>query len=92
MRMAISSHDQRVLIMIILLDFFLENEDTYFDKVRTTIYRQLGLLENQYFLSIRARYNTGRTSVYHFCLIPIQDERVANDISNGNNKNELEND
>jgi hypothetical protein len=38
--------------------FFLGNEDTYFDEVRTTIYRQLGLLENQYFFSIRVRYNT----------------------------------
>jgi hypothetical protein len=37
---------------------FLENTDMCFDEVRTTIYRQLGLLENQYFFSIRARYNT----------------------------------
>jgi hypothetical protein len=37
---------------------FLENDDACFDEVRTTIYRQLRLLENQYFLSIRAQYNT----------------------------------
>jgi hypothetical protein len=53
--------------------FFL-NEDTYFDEIRTTIYRQLGLLENQYFLSIRARYNTRGTSTYHFYLISIRDK------------------
>jgi hypothetical protein len=53
---------------------FLRNEDTCFDEVRTTIYRQLGLLENQYFFSIRARYNTRGISAYHFCLIPIRDE------------------
>jgi hypothetical protein len=33
--------------------FFLGNEDTYFDEVITTIYRQLRLLENQYFLVSR---------------------------------------
>jgi hypothetical protein len=39
------------------------------------IYRQLGLLENQYFVfNIRARYNTWATSAYHFYLIPIRDE------------------
>jgi hypothetical protein len=54
--------------------FFLENKDTCFDEVGTTIYGQLRLLEKQYFLSIRARYNIGGTSAYHFCLIPIQDE------------------
>jgi hypothetical protein len=43
---------------IILLDFFFGNEVTYFDEVRTTIYKQLRLLENQYVLSIKARYNT----------------------------------
>jgi hypothetical protein len=53
---------------------FLRNEDTYFDEVKTTMYKQLGFLENQYFFSIRARYNTGGTSAYHFCLIPIRDE------------------
>jgi hypothetical protein len=53
---------------------FLRNEDTYFDEVRTTIYKQLGLLENQYFFRIRARYNTGGTSAYHFYLILIRDE------------------
>jgi hypothetical protein len=53
---------------------FLENEDTYFDEVRTAIYRHLRLLENQYFFSIRTRYNTGGTSAYYFCLIPIRDE------------------
>jgi hypothetical protein len=37
-------------------------------------YRQLRLLENQYFFSIRVRYNIGGTSAYHFCLIPIRDE------------------
>jgi hypothetical protein len=29
--------------------FFLENKDTCFDEVGTTIYGQLGLLEKQYF-------------------------------------------
>jgi hypothetical protein len=53
---------------------FLGNEDTCFDDIRTTMYRQLGLLKNQYFLSIRAQYNTRGTGTYHFCLIPIQDE------------------
>jgi hypothetical protein len=37
--------------------FFLENEDTYFNEVRIMIYIHLRLLENQYFFSIRARYN-----------------------------------
>jgi hypothetical protein len=37
---------------------FFRNEDTYFDEVKTMIYGQLGLLKNQYFLSIRDRYNT----------------------------------
>jgi hypothetical protein len=36
---------------------FLGNEYTYFDEVRTMIYKQLRLLENQYFFSIRTRYN-----------------------------------
>jgi hypothetical protein len=53
---------------------FFRNEDTYFDEVKTMIYGQLGLLKNQYFLSIRDRYNTWGTSAYHFCLIPIRDE------------------
>jgi hypothetical protein len=53
---------------------FLRNEDTCFDEDRTTIYRQLRLLENQYLLSIRARYNTEGTSAYHFYLISIRDE------------------
>jgi hypothetical protein len=38
------------------------------------IYILLGLLENQYFFNIRARYNTWATSAYHFYLIPIRDE------------------
>jgi hypothetical protein len=38
------------------------------------IYIQLRLLENQYCSSIRAWYNTGGTSAYHFYLIPIRDE------------------
>jgi hypothetical protein len=75
MWVAISSQNQRVLIMIILLDFlFFGNEDTCFDEVRTTIYKQLKLLKNQYFFSIRARYNIGDTSAYHFYLISIRDE------------------
>jgi hypothetical protein len=38
--------------------FLLGNEDTCFDEVKTMIYRQLRLLGNQYFFSIRAWYNT----------------------------------
>jgi hypothetical protein len=53
---------------------FIGNEYTCFDEVRTAIYRQLRLLENQYFLSIRTQYNTGGTSAYYFYLIPIRDE------------------
>jgi hypothetical protein len=53
---------------------FLGNEDMCFDDIRTTMYRQLGLLKNQYFFSTRSQYNTRGTSTYHFCLISIQDE------------------
>jgi hypothetical protein len=53
---------------------FFGNEDTYFNEVRIMIYKQLGLLENQYLFSIRARYNTWGTGAYHFSLIPIRYE------------------
>jgi hypothetical protein len=71
MRVVISSQDQWVLIMIFILEFFfLKNEDTYFDEVN----RQFRLLENQYFFSIRAQYNTGGTSTYYLCLILVRYE------------------
>jgi hypothetical protein len=49
--------------------FFSENEDTRFDDVKTMIYRRLGLMESQHFLSINSRYNTGGVNAYHFCLV-----------------------
>jgi hypothetical protein len=50
------------------------DEGIRFDDVRTMIFRRLGLLERQYFVSISARYNIGGASAYYFCLIPIRDE------------------
>jgi hypothetical protein len=53
---------------------FLGNEDTYFDEVKIMIYRQLGLLENQYFLSIKTQYNTGGTSRFKEGMLSIRQQ------------------
>jgi hypothetical protein len=51
--------------------YFPGDEGMYFDDVRTMIFRRLGLLERQYFISISAWYNTVGANAYYFCLIPI---------------------
>jgi hypothetical protein len=61
--------------MIISQDFFFIKMKIYVLRVvRTMIYKRLGLLESQHFLSIRARYNIEDVSAYYFCLVPIYNE------------------